>query len=184
MPGTSREVVGAFRDAPSLETAANELMSNGFDRARLSLLASEDAVREQLGSRLVRVEQVDDLAEFPRIAYVNHVDLVAGQSALIGGLFYLGAMAGTAAVLLSGGALLPALAAAAASGIGGGSIGALLASRMEQETATKIGNEIAHGGLILWVRTLNEQDDTRASAIMTENGAYMVHVHAGVANTA
>ena len=179
MSENAREVVGAFKDATTLETAANQLMSSGFDRARLSLIATEDAVQRELGSRLVKVEQIDDLSDLPRIAYVNHVDLVAGQSALIGGLFYFGAMAGTGAVLLSGGTLLPALAAATASGIGGGSIGALLASRMEEKTAEKISNEISHGGLILWVRTLDDEDNQRVIDIMNENGAYVVEAQAG-----
>ena len=39
------EVVGVFPNPEDLESAIDELLSSGFDRAELSLLASEDAVR-------------------------------------------------------------------------------------------------------------------------------------------
>ena len=42
------EVVGIFHAADDLEDAIDELMHSGFDRAELSLLASEDAVAEKL----------------------------------------------------------------------------------------------------------------------------------------
>ena len=178
MSGNSREVVGVFHDVTSLEDAASTLMSNGFDRSGLTLIATEDVVRKELGSRVVRVEQLEDYSGTPRIAYVNREDLAIGQGALIGGLFYLGAMAGTAAVLMTGGAMLPALAVAAATGIGGGSLGALLASLLQAETGKKISDEIERGGLILWVRTHPQEEDDRAIGVMRDNGAYDVHAHA------
>ncbi len=46
---SAREVVGVFSDADALETAANELLSSGFERARISLLAGESAIVEKLG---------------------------------------------------------------------------------------------------------------------------------------
>lgn len=172
-----REVVGAFRDAGSLENAAQALMSHGFDRARLSLIATESAVEEKFGSRMMRVEQLQDDPETPRIAYVDHYELAIGQGALIGGLFYVGAMVATGAVVMSGGALLPALAAAAAGGLGAGGLGALFASKLQKEVADKIADEVERGGLILWVRTAGPNNDILAERIMRENGAYEAHMH-------
>ena len=76
----SSEVVGVFHDVTSLEDAANTLMSNGFDRSGLTLIATEDVVRKELGSRVVRVEQLEDYSGTPRIAYVNRDDLAIGQA--------------------------------------------------------------------------------------------------------
>ncbi|MDB5714192.1 MAG: hypothetical protein JWO15_1589 [Sphingomonadales bacterium] len=177
METTSREVVGTFHDVEALEATANVLMSSGFDRAALSLIATEDVVRKQFGSRLTKVENLGDHPDTPRIAYMNHDDVAIGRGALIGGLSYLGAVAGTAAVLTSGGAALPALAVAAAGGVGGGSLGALLGSWLNAETAKKISDEVERGGLILWVGTHSIDDDERASDIMIANGAYGVHAH-------
>jgi hypothetical protein len=183
MNNISREVVGTFHDAEALEGAANTLMSSGFDRAALSLIATEEVVREQFGSRLIKVEKLEDHPDTPRIAYMNHDDVAIGRGVLISGLSYLGAVAGTAAVLTSGGALLPAVAVAAAGGVGGGSLGALLGSWLSTETAKKISDEVERGGLILWVRTHSPEEDDAASDIMIANGAYGVHTHAGEGQT-
>ena len=48
---TIREAVGVFRDPASLQEAIDELLSSGFDRAEVSLLAGEHAVEEKLGHR-------------------------------------------------------------------------------------------------------------------------------------
>jgi len=48
-----REAVGVFQTAPQLEAAIEELEENGFDRAEISLLASDDAVRQKLGHRVL-----------------------------------------------------------------------------------------------------------------------------------
>ena len=45
---TLREAVGVFDNPESLQEAIDDLMSSGFDRAELSLLASEEAVEGKL----------------------------------------------------------------------------------------------------------------------------------------
>jgi hypothetical protein len=45
---TVREAVGVFNRSEDLQDAIDELLSSGFDRAELSLLASEHAVEESL----------------------------------------------------------------------------------------------------------------------------------------
>jgi hypothetical protein len=172
-----REVVGAFHDVNALENAAEALMSNGFDRNLLSLVASEEAVQEKLGHRVRRVEELIDDPATPRISYVDRDTVSIGEGAIVSGLVYLGAMAATGAVLVSGGALLPALAAAAAGGLGGGGLGALLASRMNSAIAEKIATEVDRGGLILWVRTDSDEADALAEQLMREHGAHDVHAH-------
>ena len=51
-PDTIREAVGVFASENDLQAAIDELLSSGFHRAELSLLASEEAVNEKLGERL------------------------------------------------------------------------------------------------------------------------------------
>ena len=48
---TIREAVGVFHDPASLQEAIDELLSSGFDRAEVSLLAGEHAVEEKLRHR-------------------------------------------------------------------------------------------------------------------------------------
>jgi hypothetical protein len=179
MNAISREVVGTFHDVKALKGAANALMSNGFDRAALSLVAPDEAVRKQFGTRLNTVEKLEDHPDTPRIAYMDHDDVAIGRGAIISGLSYLGAVGGSTALLTAGGALLPAVAIGAAGGVSGGSLGALFGSWPNAGTARKISDKIDRGGLILWVRTTSMRDDARATGTMNSNGAYDVHAHTG-----
>lgn len=172
-----REVVGVFNDVKSLESAAQDLMSDGFDRNLLSLLATDDAVNKHYKGRFVRVEQLEDDPAAPRIAYVDRDTLGIGQGAAIGGLSYFGAALVGGATLISGGAFLPVLAAAIAGGAGGGLAGVIAARQLGQTTGHKIDAELQRGGLLLWVRTHDDDEDARAIGIMEKNGAHDVHAH-------
>lgn len=171
-----REVVGIFKTAPELENAAFELMSSGFDRSRLSLLAPEQTLRDQFGDRLARVDQLDDTGVH-RIPYLNRESLGTGQGALIGGLLYVGAGMASGAVLMSGGALLPAFVWGAIAGVGGGALGGFLGRYLSNEVSTRIEREIDGGGLILWARILSDADEEFAVNTMRQNGASDVHAH-------
>lgn len=65
-----REAVGLFADQDALQGAIDELLSSGFDRAELSLLASEHVVEDKLGYAIRRSDLEDD-AEAPRSVYVS-----------------------------------------------------------------------------------------------------------------
>ena len=115
-----REAVGVFHDRESFVNAVDDLMSAGFDRADLSLLAGEQAVEEKLGRDYRRIEELADDPKVPRAAYVSHHTLAEGKTAVIGGLAYIGAVVGAGAAVASGGTLAAAIAAAALAGGGSG----------------------------------------------------------------
>ena len=75
----AREVVGVFSDADALETAANELLASGFERARISLLAGESAIVEKLGHKYEKVEELEDNLEIPRTIYRSKEFVRCGQ---------------------------------------------------------------------------------------------------------
>jgi len=52
------EVVGVFRSAEELEAAIDLLLSSGFDRAQLSLLASERAIAGKLNHHFGSVAEL------------------------------------------------------------------------------------------------------------------------------
>lgn len=170
-----REAVGIFADAKSLESAAQELMNQGFDRSLLSLIATESVLAEKLGGHLDTSKSLVDSDDAPRIAYTDHSELSLGQGAIISGLFYLGAMIGTGVVFASGGAPLVALIAATVGGVSGGGIGAALSNRLGQAVADKVSDEVARGGIILWVRTVDAEHEALALKIMRDSGASDVH---------
>jgi len=57
---TAREAVGVFHDLERFKDAVDELTSTGFDRADLSLLASQQTVEEKLGHAYRKVGELEE----------------------------------------------------------------------------------------------------------------------------
>lgn len=174
-----REAVGYFTSVEDLEAAIDELESSGFDRAEISLLASERTVDNVLGHKYRKVSELEDDPSVPRTHYVSRESVGAAEGALIGTPLYFAALAAFGAIVVSGGTLAAALAGAAAAGGTGALIGGALARLVGKQHAEYLQNELEHGGLLLWVRTWNVSDEERAVAIMKKHSGRDVHVHGG-----
>ncbi len=175
---TVREAVGIFHRAKDLQEAIDALLSSGFHRASLSLLASEHAVTEKLGYRYGRANTLADDESVPRSAYVSPEAVGGAEGAVIGVLMYVGAVAATGAVVASGGTLAALLAATTVAGGTGAVIGSVLANFIGTHHAHHLQEQLEHGGLLLWVRTWDEDDERRAMTILRSHGATGVHTHA------
>lgn len=173
-----REAVGVFHDATSLRSAVDELLSAGFDRAELSLLAGEQAIREKLGRSYRAVGDLEDEAAVPRVAYLATEDIGDAQGAVAAVLLYVGATAAAGAVVASGGTLAAALAALAMGAGAGGTVGAVLARFIGDAYGHYLGSQLDHGGLLLWVCLRDPAHESRALKILARNGADDLHVHA------
>jgi hypothetical protein len=173
-----REVVGIFSRPEDLQSAIDELMSSGFHRAELSLLASEQAVEEKLGHRYAKVRALADDPTVPRAAYVSTEAIGDAQGGVIGGLMYVGALAAAGAIVVSGGMLATAIAAAALAGGASGLIGSILAKWIGNQHARYLQEQLEHGGLLLWVRTRDDEREKSAVEILRRNSSSDVHVHA------
>jgi hypothetical protein len=185
---TVREAVGVFRDADALQAAIDDLLQSGFDRADLSLLASEQAVQEKLGHRYRKVETLADDPAIPRTAYVSPEAIGGAEGGLIGVLMYVGAMAAAGAIVASGGTLTAVIIGAALTGGTGGLLGSVLAKWVGDDHAYHLQRHVDHGGLLLWVRTWISADEERAVRILAKHSGEQIHVHtlptATKANTA
>jgi hypothetical protein len=178
------EVVGVFHKAEDLESAIDELLISGFDRAEISLLASEDAVATKLGGYYRPASELADDPAVPRAAFVSTAAIGDAEGALIGGLAYVGAIVATGAVVMSGGALAAAVTAAVLAGGAGGLVGSVLARLVGHHHAAYLQDQIENGGLLLWVRAWNESDEARALEIITKHAADKVHSRGICATTA
>ena len=175
---TVREAVGAFDRPESFQSAIDDLLSSGFDRAELSLLASERAVEEKLGHRYDKVSALADDPAVPREAYVSTEAIGGAEGGLIGGLMYVGATAAAGAVVISGGTLATAIGAMMLAGGVGGLIGSILAKWVGNHHAHYLQEQMDRGGLLLWVRTWDAEDERRAVEILRKHSGGDVHVHA------
>jgi hypothetical protein len=149
---TIREAVGVFSRAEDLQDAIDDLLSSGFHRAELSLLASDRAAEEKLGYRYENVRKLADDPRSPRAAYVSPEALGDAEGGLIGGLVYVGAIVAAGAIVASGGTLTAAIPAAVLAGGAGGLIGSILARWVGDHHAGFLQDQINRGGLLLWVR--------------------------------
>lgn len=174
---TIREAVGVFDNPDTLQEAIDELMSSGFDRAQLSLLASEKAIDEKLGHKYQKIAELEDDPIVPRCCYVSTESIGAAQGGLIGGLMYVGATAAAGAVVASGGPLALVIAAAALSGGVGGLFGSIFAKWVGDVHAHHLQEQLDHGGLLLWVRTWSPEDEKRAFDILSRHSGRDVHLH-------
>ena len=173
----TREAVGLFHDEKTLQDAADELLINGFNHADLSLLAGHRAVEERLGSMFKRVNELEDEPEVAFQAFVDSDSRTEGKGALIGGLFYIGAVAAVGAVVASGGAVAALLLGAAAGGGAGGLIGVMLGRFLDRHHAHALQEHLDKGGLLLWVHTPDEAHEKKALEILRRAGAEDAHVH-------
>ena len=162
-----RQAIAVFDDLQSLEAAVYELETNGFDRAAFSLLANEDAVERKLGHRYRQVKDMEDNPAAPRETFFSHVSRLEADYlptpilASIGALALMGA--GTVAVLVAAGA--------------GALLGAALGRSLHEHNAKRVAEQLARGGLLLWVNVRNGKEEETASRILKAHSAHDVHVH-------
>jgi hypothetical protein len=172
-----REAVAVFETADALQDAIDELQTSGFDRADISLMTSEHVVEAKLGHKYQKVSELEDDTRVPRTFYVAPESIGEAQGALVGGLFYVGAIGAAGLILASGGTMAAAVLAASAAGGAGGLIGALLGKHIGDRHAQHLQEQLDRGGLLLWVRSWNKDEEARAKAILSKHSAHDVHVH-------
>jgi hypothetical protein len=174
---TVREAVGVFANADTLQEAIDELMSFGFDRADLSMLAAETTVDEKLGHKYQKIAELEDDPIVPRCCYVSTESIGGAEGGLIGGLMYIGATAAAGGVVATGGTLALVIAAAALGGGVGGLFGAIMGKWVGDHQAHYLQEQLDHGGLLLWVRTWDAGDEKRAVELLYRHSGRDVHVH-------
>lgn len=171
-----REAVGVFRTRSALEQAFRELLTAGFDRSDIDVLGDIDAVHRRLGAP-VPAEELADIPDAPRHSLVTREDQRLTTIAVFQSLFVVGALAGGAAVVASGGGVPPALIVAAIAGIAAGLIGFGLARRLLRTFEDGIEDNLAAGGVVVWVRVHDPEHEWRAFEILQSSGADAVRIH-------
>jgi hypothetical protein len=113
----------------------------------------------------------------PRTAFVSSAAIGDAEGGLIGGLAYVGATVAAGVVVVAGGALAATIAAAVVAGGAGGLVGSVLARWLGQHHANYLGDQLENGGLLLWVRAWNPDDEVRAIEILRKHAGDGVHSH-------
>ena len=168
---TMSEVVALFDDEDELHDVVQELQTVGFDRAEISVMPSRNVVERIIGHKLRTVIEVADNPDVPRAVPVDRGSLIVAQGALVAGPLY---VAGSGAVIhfAANGADLATVTMA---GIAGGALGAALGIFttiwMGRRRQRQIEYMLGHGGLVLWVNTLDRKREERARMILARHPA-------------
>jgi hypothetical protein len=149
------EVVGLFAERETFERAVVELLSSGFERADLSVLASHESL---------------DAAGRPGKSWRE------AMLALVGELKYEGPLVASGAIFLAGGPVAATMAAVIGAAVGGAAVVDLLGEVTAKPHTEDFARSLAAGSVILWVRAPDEARQARARAILEANGAGNVHV--------
>lgn len=174
---TVQEAIGVFFDVDHLKAAIEDLVDSGFDRSEIGLLASEHAVRKDLGDFYTATNEFADSPKAPCTAFVADRADDDTLHALLGGLFFYGATAAAGAVVASaailGGAVIAAGAGVAAVGAAGSVMGLLI----HQSDSDFLDEQVDQGHLLLFVRTTDAERGEAAVKILTEHGGFEPKVY-------
>ena len=100
-----------------------------------------------------------------------------GKGSLIGGLALLGGLASTIVLTAAGGPILVVVLGVALVTGAGGLFGTGLSGLLEHQRSSHFQEQLARGGLLLWVRTGDAAREHRAVEILTRHSGGDVHVH-------
>jgi len=179
--GQMREVVGVFDNLQKMQSAIDDLLTDGFDQTTISVLAPQTVVREAFGDESLSAQGLGANPRAPHGTYIDPEARNEAKAGLIGALFYIGAVGGAGMALAAGGALGAAVAAALVLGGGGGLIGATLAQLVGSAEATWVKAQMEHGGMLLWARAWDDAMERAAIDVMQRNGGHDVHAHSTAA---
>jgi hypothetical protein len=175
---TVREAVGVFADPAALERAVDELEIAGFDRAALSVLATDETIKDRVGHLYRNVAEIEDNRHVPQAAFAEMDSRVEGEAAAVGIPFYIGSVAGAGVTAVGLGATAAAtVAGAVVGGVAGAGLGAVLAGAMIRRRAEQVKEQLAQGGMVLWVSVRDPDAERRAVQILQNVGARDTHVH-------
>jgi len=166
-----REAVAIFNDETALNSAVDELMRIGIREEDLSLLADTGSLSRE------GVASIEDKDFVAHADYVSPDSRTEGMAALVGVPLYV-AGAGVAAVVATGGAaLIPTVAIVAGSGLAASAVGLILARVFGHQHARHVQQQIARGGMLLWVRVIDESRDSSVLDTLRNSGGRDVHLH-------
>jgi hypothetical protein len=172
-----REAVGVFRTRKALERAIDWLLTAGFDRTDIDVLGDVDVAFRRLGTAMLPVEELADIPDVPRRSLVTREDQRLTMIAVFQCLFVVGAFAGGVAVVASGAGVPAAIIAAAVAGTVAGLVGVGLVRTVLRTFEDGLEDNLASGGVVVWVRVHNREQELRALELLRECGADTVHIH-------
>ena len=173
-----REIVATFGSVESLESAIGALSSAGWDRAEMSLLAESGLLPAAGDAVDGDTRQLADDPEVERKPVIADTDVRQGRALAAGLTGVVGAFLASGATIMSGGTALAAVIGAAVVGGGAGAAVEAIGSGIDSHRTAYLRRQVDLGGIVLWAKLRDPDQEQAARAIMQRCGASDVHVHA------
>lgn len=177
--GELREIAAVFASPESLEAAINDLASQGWDRADMSLLAQEHVFSGDVSDLVRDTHRAADDPASPRSAVVSDADMRQGRTLATSLAGTIAAFLASGATILTGGGALAAIAGAAVAGGGASLLVNAVGRRATGSREQFLHEQVERGGIVLWVALRDESRETLAREIRRRHGASDIHVHNG-----
>lgn len=151
-----REVVGVFSKRSDLDSAVSTLLSSGFSRSDLSVLASHDSL-----------EAASADAQSWRNRLVG----------LLGELKYEGPLVTAGLIAIAAGPVGAVIGGLIAAGVGGVALKELMDEVTARPHSAEFAAALAAGSVLLWVDVPDQTAENQAQAILTSAGAANIHTN-------
>lgn len=174
--GRTRETVAVLRDEQSLIATVDALLISGFEIADISVLAGRRSVERKFGGMYEHVSDLTDHPDAPVGNYVDEPSRTQAKAAIVASLLYIGTVGTAAMVFAFGGTLTAAVTGAIVVGGVGVFIGCAIVMRLNRHHTTHVDQQIARGGLPVWVQTADHRSEHQAHRILRAQAARGVRV--------
>ena len=159
--------VGWFRDV------LRSLLAAGFDASDVSVLAPHDALADHFDDRIPSPEQLADSPDTPREDLAREAAVAAAAHAIAEGLSMIGAIGAAGMAYAVGGPVGVATTTGAAVE---SSVEGVLSGFVNESYSGRFEQNLADGGLVVWVRVRDAERAEAARAVLAEHGG--AHIHA------
>lgn len=167
-----REAVAVFDSETALNAAVDALMQYGLQQEDMSVLAATETL-----SATKPVSTLEDKGDVARASYVTPDSRTEGAAALTGGPALITGLGVALVAGTIGVALIPAFALTVGGSLATGSAGFLLSRVFGRKHAQAVHQQLANGGLLLWVHAPDAKDDAKILDILKQNGGRDTHIH-------
>jgi hypothetical protein len=170
-----REAVGYFDDPEKLFSAISDLEGSGFDRSYLSILARESFLEGDLKDDFDNIREAESDPDAARGAVIADTDVRQVRTMTTSIAVLVAAVVAAGVTIITGGVAAAALAAAAAGGLAA-ALAVGVGRRAGQSEEAFLQDQIARGGIILWIKTPTPALEQKADEVLNKNDAMEAHV--------
>ncbi|MBT5415839.1 MAG: hypothetical protein HOK81_14670 [Rhodospirillaceae bacterium] len=167
-----RHLVAVFYTVDDFKGALGGLLKQGFDRARISVLANHDTVSDHFGGKVPPAEAMANRPDTPREDLDSEGAVDAAIRFIAETVSAIGTIGATGLAYAVGGPVGVAAAAADETETG---VEDLLGRNVDRAMTKRFEESLADGGLVCWVHAMDDGEADAAREIFTAHRGSHIH---------